>query len=467
MLHLRQTSYFGFSAEPTGESSAAPNRRVSSGVSFLCHLRTRRMRETLSPKNREGAMTGSFPKGFLWGTATAAHQVEGGNTSSDLWLMETMKDSLFADPSGDACDHYHRYPHDIVLLAALRFSTYRFSIEWARIEPEEGFFSKAALDHYRRVIAACHALHVTPMVTFHHFTAPLWFTRDGGWENPKSVDRFAKYCEVAGAALGDLIPYACTINEANIPIMVTMMRRAVGIAGGSRRERALAQAARLCGGEPGKFAPYLSGDGVAATPNLIAAHRKGYGVLKQSVKGQVGITLALNAFQCEPGGEDLFKQADGAINTQFLQTLKGDDFVGVQTYTRVRFGASGVLPPPGGAERTQMGYEFYPEALEATIRQAAKVSGCPVIVTENGIGTEDDTRRIAYTRRALEGVLRCLNDGIDLRGYIHWSLMDNFEWLEGYRPKFGLIEVDRATQARKPKPSAYWLGEIARTNALS
>jgi beta-glucosidase len=313
------------------------------------------------------------------------------------------------------------------------------------------------------MIATCLATGVHPMVTFHHFTAPLWFTRDGGWENPKSVDRFARYCEVAGAALGDLIPYICTINEANIPIMVTMMRRAVGIAGGgSKRERALTEAARLCGGEPGKFSPYLSGDGIASAPNLIAAHRKGYGVLKEITRAQVGITLALNNFQCEEGGEELFKTADHAINGQFLESLKGDDFVGVQTYTRVRFGKTGVLPPPDGAERTQMGYEFYPESLEATIRQAASLSGCPVTVTENGIGTEDDTRRIAYTERALAGVLRCLADGIDVRGYIHWSMMDNYEWLEGYRPKFGLVEVDRTTQARKPKPSAYWLGAVAR-----
>jgi beta-glucosidase len=409
----------------------------------------------------------AFPKKFLWGTATAAHQVEGGNTASDLWLMEMMKDSIFEEPSGDACDHYHLYERDIALLAGLGLTTYRFSIEWARIEPEEGFFSKAALDHYRRMIATCHALRVVPIVTLHHFTAPLWFTRDGGWENPKSVDRFARYCEKAGAALGDLIPYICTINEANIPIMVTMMRRAVGIAGGGgRRERALAEAARLSGGEAGKFSPYLSGDGIASAPNLIAAHRKGTGVLKGLTKAKIGITIALNNFQCEPGGEELFASADHAINGQFLESLKGDDFVGVQTYTRVRFGKTGVLPPPDGCERTQMGYEFYPESLEATIRQAAKVTGCPVIVTENGIGTEDDTRRIAYTQRALEGVLRCIADGIDVRGYIHWSMLDNFEWLEGYRPKFGLVEVDRTTQARKPKPSAYWLGAIAKRNAM-
>jgi beta-glucosidase len=412
-------------------------------------------------------MGGRFPDRFLWGTATAAHQVEGGNTASDLWLMEWMKDSLFAEPSGDACDHYHRYEQDIALLKGLGFGAYRFSIEWARIEPEEGFFSNAALDHYRSMIAACRPANIVPIVTFHHFTAPLWFTRDGGWEDAKSVDRFARYCERAGRALGDLIPYACTINEANIPLMVTMMREAVGIAGGGgKRERVLAEAARLCGGEAGRFAPFLSGDGRAATPNLIAAHRKGYEALKPLVDGPVGITLALNDFQAVEGGEALRDMADNLINGRFLESARGDDFVGVQTYTRAIFGPSGVQPPAENVERTQMGYEFYPEALEQTIRSAARVSGCPVIVTENGIGTEDDTRRIEYTRRALEGVLRCLADGVDVRGYIHWSMMDNFEWLEGYRPKFGLVAVDRATQARKPKPSAYWLGDIAKGNAL-
>lgn len=409
-------------------------------------------------------MAGEFPDGFLWGTATAAHQVEGGNTASDLWLMEMLKPSLFADPSGDACDHYHLYEQDIALLKGLGFNTYRFSIEWARIEPEEGFFSQAALDHYRRMIAACHAMRVIPMVTFHHFTAPLWFTRDGGWEDAKSVDRFARYCERAGDALGDLIPYACTINEANIPMLMTMLREA-SRGDDSKRQQALADAAHACGGRPERFAPYLSGNGHAATPNLIAAHRKSYEILKARVNGPVGVTLSLTDFQAEAGGEALRDMADYAIQGQFLEAAKGDDFIGVQTYTRVRFGPDGMLPVPNGSERTQMGYELYPEALEATIRQAARVSGCPVIVTENGIGTERDAQRIGFTKRALQGVRNCLADGIDLRGYIHWSLLDNFEWLEGYGPKFGLVEVDRTTQARKPKPSAYWLGDIARRNA--
>jgi beta-glucosidase len=408
---------------------------------------------------------GKFPEGFIWGTATAAHQVEGGNTASDLWLMEMAPDSYFAEPSGDACDHYHLYPNDIALLKGLGFGVYRFSIEWARIEPEEGFFSKAALDHYRRMIAACRAMNVIPMVTFHHFTAPLWFTRDGGWEDAKSVDRFARYCERAGRALGDLMQYACTINEANVPILMAAQQTMLDPSRWVRPKR-FADLAKRCGGDPDRFAPYMLGNGFAATPNLIAAHRKGYEALKSAgLTCPVGLTLAMQDIQAEPGGEAMRDAAAQALDGQFLDTLKGDDFVGVQTYTRILLGPKGMGAVPEGAERTQMGYEFYPEALEGTIRRAAKITGCPIIVTENGIGTEDDSRRIEYTRRALAGVQRCLADGIDVRGYIHWSLLDNYEWLEGYRPKFGLVEVDRATQARKPKPSAYWLGASAKANA--
>ncbi|MGH6890477.1 MAG: glycoside hydrolase family 1 protein [Rhizomicrobium sp.] len=407
-----------------------------------------------------------FPDRFLWGASTAAHQVEGGNTASDLWLMENVPDSDFAEPSGDACDHYHLYGNDIALLKSLGFAAYRFSIEWARIEPEEGFFSRAALDHYRRMIAAVRAAGIVPVVTFHHFTAPLWFTRDGGWTNAKSVDRFARYCERAAKALGDLVLWACTINEANVPIMILAQRAANEGTGWKTPERFIG-IARRCGGDAERWQPFLICDATAATPHLIAAHRKGYEALKSAgLACPVGLTLALLDIQAEPGGELLRDAAERLLDGQFLESLRGDDFVGVQTYTRLCLGPKGHVPPPAGVERTQMGYEFYPEALGATVRKAARVSGCPVLVTENGIGTEDDTRRIAYTRRALQSLHAAMADGVDVRGYLHWSLLDNFEWLEGYRPKFGLVAVDRLTQARRPKPSAYWLGEIARRNAM-
>jgi beta-glucosidase len=150
----------------------------------------------------------------------------------------------------------------------------------------------------------------------------------------------------------------------------------------------------------------------------------------------------------------------------FLEAARGDDFIGVQTYTRHRFGPAGMLAPEPGVPLTTMGYEVWPEALGATIRRAAAATGAPVLVTENGIATDDDRQRIDFVRRALESVLDCLADGVDVRGYTYWSLLDNFEWAHGYRPTFGLVAVDRTTQIRTPKPSASWLGKVARANAL-
>lgn len=162
----------------------------------------------------------TFPEGFMWGTAGAAHQIEGGNVNCDSWVLEHVPSTPFAEPSGDACDSYHRYPDDIALIAELGFNTYRFSIEWARIEPEEGEFSIAALEHYRRMLIACHEHGLTPIVTYHHFTSPRWFAAKGGWENLDNAPLFARYCERATAHLGDLIGAACTINEPNVGLLI-------------------------------------------------------------------------------------------------------------------------------------------------------------------------------------------------------------------------------------------------------
>jgi beta-glucosidase len=151
----------------------------------------------------------------------------------------------------------------------------------------------------------------------------------------------------------------------------------------------------------------------------------------------------------------------------FLEATEGDDFIGVQAYTRARIGPDGAMPGEAGVPVTQMGYEFYPEALEATIRRAwSMTDGLPVMVTENGVGTDNGQARTEYIGRALAGVRRCLDDGIDVRGYTCWSLLDNFEWALGYRPTFGLVEVDRQTFERRPKPSATWFGGVARANGL-
>jgi beta-glucosidase len=407
-----------------------------------------------------------FPKGFWWGAASAAHQVEGNNVNNDVWLLEHMPETLFSEPSGDACDHYHRYREDIALLAELGFNTYRFSLEWSRIEPEDGEFSQAALEHYRRMLAACREHGLTPIVTFHHFTSPRWLIASGGWEDQNTPEKFARYCERATQYLGDLIGAACTLNEANIARVLSY--------GGSlpppeqlQHSRWWTAASRALEIEPDRFASFLLAVSPRAVDTILAAHRRAVEAIKAGPGDfQVGLTLAMQDIQAGEGGEARAARMRSEIVDVFLETLRQDDFVGVQAYTRVRFGPAGPLPPEAGVELTQMGYEFWPEALEATIRYAASATGIPVIVTENGVATDDDTRRIAYVQRALQGVTNCLNDGLQVRGYTYWSALDNFEWMFGYRPTFGLIAVDRDTQMRTVKPSARWLGAIARANGF-
>jgi beta-glucosidase len=393
-------------------------------------------------------MTQSFPQGFRWGTATAAHQVEGNNVNNDWWEWEHRENSVCVEPSGDACDQYHLYPDDMRLLASLGFDNYRFSIEWSRIEPEEGSFSKAAIDHYRRVCAACLANGVDPVVTFHHFTTPRWAVADGGWHDERIVDRFTRFCEYATEQLGDLITRACTINEPNV---VTYIGYQVGV-----------------------FPPGILDADLwrKSYENMIAAHRKSYDAIKGG-RGDfpVGLTLAMSDYQAVPADDARAVKTRDTIRyfaeDIFLEGCRGDDFIGVQTYSRTRVGPDGQLETEEGVPVLVMGYEYYPESLEATIRRAWEVTEhVPVLVTENGIGTDDDEQRLAYVQVALDGVAKCLADGIDVQGYTYWSLLDNFEWAFGYEPRFGLVEVDRATQERRVKPSARWLGEVARRNGL-
>lgn len=390
-------------------------------------------------------VTRSFPDGFVWGTATAAHQVEGGNWNSDWWEFEHREGSIVAEPSGDACDQWHRYPDDLRLLKDLGFGAYRFSVEWARIEPEEGEFSNAALDHYARVCDEARELGIEPIVTFHHFTTPRWAAADGGWANPAIVDRFARYCERTAGHLGaDRMARACTINEPNI---VASMGHVMGVFPPGRIDHAEWDAAR---------------------EHFCAAHRAGVDAIKSRADVPVGMTLSMAEYVAVDGGEEYAADHRVKMEDQFLDACRGDDFFGVQTYSRLRLGPGGMVGPEEGVELLPMGYEYWPWALEHTIGRAWGYLGgeVPILVTENGIGTEDDEQRRAYVQTALEGVLAAIDDGVDVQGYTYWSLLDNFEWIFGYRIHFGIVAVDRTTFERTPKPSAAWLGEIARANAL-
>jgi beta-glucosidase len=408
----------------------------------------------------------SFPPGFLWGAATAGHQVEGGNVNADLWPVEWSAGTHFAEPSGDACDHYHRYVEDIRLLAEVGLNAYRFSVEWSRVEPEPGYFSRAALDHYRRMVATCLESGVTPVVTYNHFTLPRWMAGDGGWASPTSADRFARYAARVTDHLGDLVAWVCTLNEPNVMSVLEH----TGVVPMGTSDRPLGQptassgAAGVGGYDPSRYRPGLGG---ARLETMTAAHRRALEEIKSGPGTQmVGWTLALIDLQPVDGGEARCQAAQRSGETDWLLVSAEDDFVGVQTYSRTMIGRDGTVEPDAGTPKMQTGWEVYPPALGHTVRMAAETAGVPILVTENGMATDDDEARIGYTRGALEGLAACIADGIDVRGYLHWTLLDNFEWTAGFSKTFGLIAFDPETFDRTVKPSARWLGQLARANAL-
>jgi beta-glucosidase len=391
-----------------------------------------------------------FPDGFLFGSSTAAHQVEGGNVNNDWWAWEHAPYTTCVESSGDAIDQWHRYDEDIALLAELGQQAHRLSLEWSRIEPAPGEYSAAALAHYRRVLDALADRGLTAFVTLHHFTLPRWLAERGGWLAPDAVERFARYVERVAAELGDLIPFAGTINEPQI--VALMGYRAGWFPPGVRN--------------PGQFK--------RVTRRLIAAHAAAVEAIKTG-RGdpRAGVCLQLPAFEPARAGDAACEAACAELVEEmeeiYLRDLAGD-WVGVQYYTRQRVDparADGFAPAPAGAPLTQMGWELHPEGLHRALASAAR-AGLPIYVTENGIATADDAERIAYLSDHLGQVARALEDGIDVRGYLYWSSFDNFEWAEGYRPTFGLIGIDRAAGLRRVvRPSARAFGALARTGSLT
>jgi len=429
-----------------------------------------------------------FPKNFLIGAATAAHQVEGNNVHSDYWLQEQMPHSSFTEPSGLACDHYNRYKEDVRLLAEAGLNAYRFSVEWARIEPEEGRFDETEIEHYRSVIRCCKAHGVEPIVTLMHFTSPAWLIKKGGWEAESTIDYFRRYAAYVAEQLGNELHYICTINEANMGLqLAAISKRFMMMA--EQAKKAAASGAKNAEGsvqvgmnfekmmENAKCAAMENAQAFGTPqPQIFVSARTPQGDLlvmrahqaaKAAIKAicpqmQVGLTLSLHDLQALPGGESFAEAAWDEEFRHYLPYIEGDDFLGVQNYTRTQYGPQGQLPAPEGVELTQMQYEFYPEALEHVIRRVREDFKGALIVTENGIAVSDDTRRVEFIRRAITGVQNCVADDIPVKGYFYWSLLDNFEWQKGFSMTFGLIAVDRMTMERTPKESLKVLGSYAR-----
>lgn len=423
-------------------------------------------------------MTEAFPAGFLWGAATAAHQVEGDNTNSDWWEWEHRPGTPCPEPSGRACEHYTRYPDDIAILADLGLNTYRFSVEWARIEPADGEFDETQLAHYRSMTEEVRAAGLTPMVTLHHFTLPRWVAERGGWVAPDVPDLFGRYCARVVDTIGGLVDWWCTINEPG-NVAIGGYLGAFGWPPGTRDMRSYD----------------------ASVAGLLRGHRVALETVKaRHPQAHVGMTHGMQEWSANAAGRAPMQRARRMFEDVFLEAAADDDFIGVQTYTRVPVNLPIVLGPaawvvanvgpvrsallPGvlrqsvrGAtradsgdgrnRRTQMGYEFRPEAIAATLRRAASLHpGKDLVVTEHGVATADDEERVEFIERGLAAVAETISAGLPVRGYVYWSLLDNFEWAYGYAPTFGLVGVDRATMQRSVRASARRLGDIARGGAV-
>lgn len=422
-----------------------------------------------------------FPDNFMIGAATAAHQVEGNNIYSDFWAMEHVPHSLYKEPSLDAVDHYHRYEEDIRLLKDAGCNAYRFSIEWARIEPTKGSFDSQEIEHYKHVLNFCHQNNITPIVTLHHFSSPKWLIAEGGWESDTTVESFGNYCRYVVSELGHLMPYICTINEANIGKQITKIMKRMsgsGVKKGkhadvqvglnvdteTKMEKYFREIGETFGIDPGKVQPFFLPRTEQGELIIMKCHEKARGIIKEiDPKIQVGITFSLYDHQALPGGEKFVEIEQQEDFLGYLPFLQGDDFLGVQNYSRKVHGPEGIVYPGESAKLTKMGYEYYPEALGNVLDFVSKHWAKPIIVTENGLSTDHDGERVEFIKRALGGVQRCLEKGIPVIGYTYWSLLDNFEWQLGYDQTFGLIAVDRSTQTRYPKESLSVLGKIKKS----
>ncbi len=401
-----------------------------------------------------------FPKDFLWGAATSAYQVEGGNVHSDWWPWE---ESAGKTRSGSACRHYELYEKDFDLARDLGHNAHRLSVEWGRIEPQEGRFSEEELQHYVDVILALRARGIEPLVTLHHFTNPIWFARSGGWESGASVGRFLRYCDAVVRALSKHVRFWITINEPTIFI----------------------SHAYIFGAWPPQARSFLKAKSV--TDNLVAAHVKAYRLIHRVYRDaglptpSVGISQYTQAYvPCVPDLKNRFAASlrNRWFNLGFLNSIARQnamDFIGANYYTRQLVDLKGwgianlfadtCQSGHHSVRKNSLGWDIYPEGLRDLLLELKKF-GLPVIITENGICTPEDPLRWEYLRSHLKSIHRAMEEGVPVKGYLYWSLLDNFEWDKGFGPRFGLIDVDYGTQQRTVRESARKFSSVCKTGIL-
>ena len=409
-----------------------------------------------------------FPKGFLWGAATSAHQVEGNNHNQ--WTEWELKNSKiksqnaklkkwpdfilegYPNPlqeknyiSGRACGHYNRYEEDFDLAKAMNHNAHRFSIEWSRIEPEEGKFNWEEIEHYRKVIRALRARGIEPFVTLWHWTMPVWFARKGGFEKNGNIKYFVRFCEYVTKEFKDDVTFWITLNE---PEIYTTSSYLKGVWPPQKKN----------------LISYL-----LVIKNLIKVHRESYRIIKKiEPSAQIGIAknnIYFEAYQNKINNWILKKFIDWWWNFYFLNRIKNcQDFIGLNHYfhnriKNLKFGQN------ENKKVSDMGWELHPEAIYYVLKDLKKYNK-PVYITENGLADTKDENREWFIKESLKNIHKSISEGVDVRGYFYWSLLDNFEWDKGFWPRFGLVEIDYKTLKRKPRPSSKIYGEIVKREEL-
>ncbi len=417
----------------------------------------------------------NFPKDFQWGTATAAHQIEGNNENTNWGAWEKLPAQIKDGSNAiEAVDGWKRAKDDVKLMKELGVNSYRFSLAWNKIEPAKGKIEDAALRHYDDLINELKANGIEPMITLHHFTHPDWFERLGAFEKEENINHFVEFSKLVFDRYKDRVKYWVTLNEPNVFVTSGYFNTVF---------------------PPGKSDPNLAGE---VLKNKLKAHVAVYRALKPTGGGthNTQIGLATSIFQFEPARR--WHLGDWAIarisNNTFNETILGFfrtgtmnfyvpfetnltftdsgapdtiDFVGVNYYSHYayKFGfdfkkATQSLPVEG-EEMTDMPYTIYTEGIYRAIADVADLKK-PIIITENGIADAKDDRREKYIRQSLYAVSKAIKDGYDVRGFYYWTLLDNFEWAEGYTQKFGLYEVNLETQERKLRSGSKAFAEIVK-----
>ena len=423
-----------------------------------------------------------FPAGFVWGSATSAHQVEGGNRLNDWWRFECEPGHIAdGDTSGPACRQYELFDQDFALAAADHHRAHRFSIEWSRIEPEPDRFDAKEVAHYHQVLASLRRQGLEPMVTLHHFTNPLWISERGGWENPETIEHFVSFARFCGKEFGGEVDWWCTVNE---PEVYAFRSFSEGVWPPAKKDdsAALAVIANLLEAHGHAYRALHDADRIDADGDGYAARvgfAKHYAVLEPS-RPWFPLDLIRTFFESRVFNDDVLRaprtgdidlSIPGArpVKRRVPELEASLDWVGLNYYARwrVKMFAPDAHVATEGAPVNDLGWELYPRGIGEAVQRLTDL-GVPIIVTENGVADAKDRLRPRVLVDTLAHLAEAIQRGAPVLGYFHWSLIDNFEWADGYRGRFGLYAVDfsQPDRPRRRRRSAEIYAQIAGSNEV-